>query len=84
VSKKSDILKKKSDTQYYDLTTEEIIEVASLLALVEQARHAQDFIYSRIVQNIADRYEISNKDISLNFDEIMEQGAKVAKLVVKN
>jgi hypothetical protein len=59
------------------------MEVASLIALMDQARAAQDFIYSRIVQNIADRYEITGKEITLNFEEIMEKGAKEAKLVVR-
>lgn len=82
MSKKDELLNK--GEQRYDLTEEEIVEVASLMALVQQAKAAQDFIYSRIVQNIASRHEIVDKEITLNFDEILEQGAKVAKLVVKD
>lgn len=84
MSKKSDLLGNKKETvQEYDLTPEEILEVASLVALIEQADAARNFIYSRIAQNVADRLEIIDKDITFNFDEIMEKGAKFAKLVVK-
>jgi hypothetical protein len=83
-SKKEELLGKANNTQLYDLTENEKIEVASLIALEEQAQAARNFIYSRIVSNVADRFEISNKDISLNWEEIMSQGAKVAKLVVKD
>lgn len=84
-SKKDQLLKKNEQgVTLYDLTDEEILEIASLIALVEQAEHARNFIYTRIAQGVADRLEISNKEISFNFQEIMEQGAKVAKLVVKN
>lgn len=83
MSKKEELLAKSSEQTEYSLTDEEILEVASLIALEEQAQHARNFIYSRIVQNIANRYEISDKELSLNFEEIMEKGAKVAKLIVK-
>lgn len=83
-SKKDTLLKKQDDNvTTYDLTQEEIVEIASLVALVEQAEHARNFIYSRICQNAADRLELSDKDISFNFEEIMEKGAKFAKLVVR-
>ncbi len=83
MSKKKDILGKNPKVEEYDLNDEEKLEVASLIALIEQAEAARNFIYFRICQNVADRYEISNRDITLNFQEIMDQGAKVAKLVVK-
>lgn len=83
MSKKDKILGKKPEVEYYDLNDEERTEVASLIALIEQAQAAQNFIYSRICQNIADRYEISDRDITLNFEEMMKDGVKVAKLVVK-
>lgn len=82
MTKKEEMLKKESTEERYDLTPEEIVEIASLIALIEQAEAARNFIYSRIVQNVADRLELSNKDITLNFEEIMKEGAKVAKLVV--
>lgn len=84
MSKKDELLGNKvnPDVQYYDLNEEEILEVASLVALIQQADAARNFIYSRIAQNIADRYEISGKDITLNFEDIMNKGAKFAKLVV--
>jgi len=83
MSKKDTILNNNKAVDY-DLTNNEKIEVASLIALISQARAAQDFIYSQIVQRVADRLNVSDKDISLNFEEIMEQGTKIAKLVVKD
>ena len=84
-SKKDELLgKSKTEVQEYDLTAEEIVEIASLVALEEQAQAARNFIYSRICQNVADRLEVSGKDISFNFETIMEKGAKFAKLVVKD
>lgn len=84
MSKKEELLNKAEEVSLYDLTDEEIVEVASLIALEEQAQAARNFIYSRIVQNIAQRLEVSDKEITLNFEEIMKKGAKVAKLVVKS
>lgn len=84
MSKKDQLLGNKEAIESYPLNEEEIVEVASLIALVEQAEAARNFIYSRIVQNVADRYEISDKEITLNFEEIMRDGAKVAKLIVRN
>lgn len=86
-SRKEQLLKKEEQTPgvtLYDLTEEEIVEIASLVALIEQADAARNFIYSRICQNIADRHEVSGKDITLNFQDIMDKGAKFAKLVVKD
>lgn len=86
MSKKDELLSKSAvvEPTEYELTPEEIVEIASLIALIEQAEAARNFIYSRIVQNVADRLEISGKEITLNFEEIMTQGAKVAKLIVKD
>lgn len=84
-SKKDQLLKKQEgNVEFHDLTQEEIVEIASLVALEEQAQAARNFIYSRICQNAADRLELSDREISFNFEEIMEKGAKFAKLVVKN
>lgn len=85
MSKKDQLLKKNEQgVTLYDLTDQEILEIASVIALEEQAQAARNFMYSRAVERIADRHEIVGKDITLNFQEIMEQGAKVAKLVVKD
>lgn len=84
MSKKQDLLAKPSDQTEFDVTEEEILEIASLIALIEQAEHARNYIYSRICSNIAARHGIVNKDITLNFEEIMKDGAKVAKLIVIN
>lgn len=85
MSKKNELLNKgKSDFVEYDLTEEEIVEVASLVALIEQAEAARNFIYSRIAQNVADRLEVNGKEITFNFETIMSQGAKFAKLLVKD
>jgi hypothetical protein len=80
MSKKDDILKK--EVTEYELTEEEKLQVASLIALIEQARQAQDILYSTIVKNIGDRYEITDKDLTLNFEEMMKDGVQNAKLVV--
>jgi hypothetical protein len=84
MSKKDAILNKAVETKEYDLTSEEIVEIASLVALIQQAEAARNYIYSRIAQNVADRLEIKDKEISFNFEEIMNQGAKFAKLIVKD
>lgn len=84
MSKKADLLGNKENKELYDLTDNEKLEIASLIALEQQAQAARNFIYSRIVSNIADRYELSGRDVSLNWEEIMQEGAKVAKLVVKD
>jgi len=83
MSKKNDILNKQPEIEEYELNDEERNEIASLIALVEQARVAQDFIYSRLVQNIADRLEIVDRDIELNMPEIIAKGVKEAKLIVR-
>lgn len=84
MSRKEDLLNRQTEATTYDLTQEEIVEVASLIALEEQAQAARNFIYSRIVHNIAERHGVASDNVSLNFEEIMEKGAKVAKLVVTN
>jgi len=84
MSKKDAILNKAVKTKEYDLTPEETVEIASLVALIQQAEAARNFIYSRIAQNIADRLEIKDKDITFNFQDIMDKGAKFAKLIVKD
>lgn len=86
-SKKEELLKKAASDEAtsYDLTEAEILEVASLMALVEQAEAARNFMYSRIVGLIAQRNNVpEGKDVDLNWVDIMQQGAKVAKLVVKD
>lgn len=82
MSKKEDLLKR--EQREYPLSDEEMLEVASLSALIQQAQAAQDFIYKRIIQNVADRLEITGKELTLNFDEILEKGAKNAKLIAKD
>lgn len=79
--KKSDMLKREATE--YELNDEEKLQVASLIALIEQARTAQDVLYSKIVRDIGERYELTDKDLSLNFEDMMKDGVKVAKLIVK-
>lgn len=81
MSRKEDLLKK--EVTEYNLNDEEIMEVASLVALIEQAEAARNFIYTRIAERVADRHGIVDKDITFNFQEIMDKGAKFAKLIVK-
>lgn len=87
MSKKQELLNKKAapeEAAQYELDDAERLEIASLMALIEQAEAARNFIYSQIVQRAADRHGISGKEVGLNFEEIMEQGAKVARLIVKD
>ena len=88
MSKKDELLNKAvatEDAKSFDLTEIEIIEVASLMALEEQAQAARNFMYSRIVERIGTRLNIADgTEIDLNWAEIMSQGVKVAKLVVKD
>lgn len=72
----------KKESNEYELTDEEKVQVASLIALIEQARQAQNVLYTSIVGNIADRLELVDKDLSLNFEDMMKDGVKVAKLIV--
>ena len=82
MSKKTDILNANKPTEY-DLNDEEKLQVASLIALIEQARQAQDILYSTIVNGIAQRLEVADKDLSLNFEEMLANGVKTAKLTAK-
>lgn len=83
MSKKDNILKK-NKLEEYPLNESEILQIASLTALIKQSQMAQDQLYSLLLKNITDRYEISNKTVELNWSEIMDQGAKFAKLIVKD
>lgn len=84
-SKKDALLNKKTDGNEYTLNEVEIIEVASLMALEEQAQAARNFMYSRILERIAERHGIADgTEVDLNWEEIMKEGAKTAKLIVKS
>lgn len=84
MTKKDELLKKNAEYKdEYELTPEEKTQVASLMNLITQARMAQDFLYSTIVQNVADRFEITDKDITLNFQDIEDKGIDAARLIVK-
>jgi hypothetical protein len=76
--------KKQSETTEYELTTQEKNQLAALLTLVQQAQQAQDIIYSNLLESVAGRLELSNKTLEFNMNEILEQGAKVAKLIAKD
>lgn len=82
--KKEDILNKASDREEYELNDLEKSQVASLMTLITQARLAQDTLYSAIVEAIASRYELVDKDITLNFQEIENNGLDVARLIVSS
>lgn len=83
--KKKEELLGTPDTQprAYILTTNEKNQISALLELVNQARQAQDIIYTQIVTDIASRLEVSNSAISLNMEDIMRDGIDAARLVVK-
>lgn len=83
--KKEDILKKPEEffTEQYDLDADEKIQVASVIALAEQAREAQNNLLVAIINRVAERYEVNDAELSINMADIMERGAKYAKLIVK-
>lgn len=83
MTKKDELLNKSAGKEEYELTVEEKTQVASLMNLITQARMAQDFLYSTIVNTIAERYEVSDKSIALNMQEIEDKGIDAARLVVK-
>lgn len=83
MTKKNELLNKSAGKEEYELTPEEKTQVASLMNLITQARMSQDYLYSMIVQNVADRFELVDKDITLNFQEIEDKGIDAARLVVR-
>jgi hypothetical protein len=82
MAKKDTILKKSEPTEY-ELTDGEKQALGGLLNLAEQAKIAQDLIYTQLVQSIAARYEITNKDIEINMQEALDNGLDSARLIVK-
>lgn len=83
-SKKEELLGKPAEREEYELNDLEKSQVASLMTLITQARIAQDTLYTAIVEAIADRYELVDKDITLNMQEIENEGLDVARLIVVN
>ncbi len=66
--------------EYFDLNDFEKGQVQALAELVQQARLAQDVIYSNIVQSVAARHELSNRTIDIDMQEVFDKGAKDIKL----
>lgn len=84
MSKKQDILKTTDvEREEYELTDGEKQALGGLLNLAEQARIAQDMIYTQLVQSISTRNEIIDKEVDINMQEIMDNGLDSARLIVK-
>ena len=80
---KKDILDKAKTNEEYPLIPAEQAQLASLIALVKQARMAQDMLYSNIVEQIVERCEIVGAQVDINMQEVMESGdSSLAKLIV--
>jgi hypothetical protein len=84
-SKKDKLLNKNKDgsIESYDLNEDEKVQLAAIIALFQQAQNAQDILYSNLIKNISDRLEISNATLDINMSEVMQEGTKIAKLLVK-
>lgn len=85
MNKKDKLLKKdKAEVEYYDFNDQEKTQLSALIALMQQAQSAQDILYSNLINDIASRYEISNATLDINMSEVLKEGAKAAKLIVKH
>lgn len=84
MSKRDQLLNKDQpdETEAYELNEDEQQQLAALLELVNQSRMAQDIIFTRLVHDVAARYEISGAAININMDDVQREGVGVAKLVV--
>jgi hypothetical protein len=84
-SKKDKLLNKNKDesVESYDLNDAEKVQLAAIVSLVQQAQNAQDILFSNLIESVAGRYEISNATLDINMAEVMQEGTKVAKLLVK-
>lgn len=76
--KRDNILKVEDD---YPLNQDEKNELNALIELITQAQKAQDILYTSLVNSIAQRYELTGSTISLNIDEVINQGSE-PKLIV--
>lgn len=69
-----------AEFEYFDLNEFEKGQIQALAELVQQARLAQDVIYTNLVQSVAARYELNNRTIDIDMQHVFEHGASDVKL----
>jgi hypothetical protein len=90
MSKKEELLNSEQKTtedqefEYFDLNDMEKAQVQALAELVQQARLAQDVIYTNLVQSVAARHKLKGKVIDIDMDEVFKKGASEVKLRAKD
>lgn len=84
MTKKEDLLATEQpqdqEFEYFDLNDIEKGQIQALAELVQQARLAQDVIYTNLVQSVAARYELTNRTIDIDMQEVMTKGASNVQL----
>ncbi len=78
MSKKDQLLQMDPE---YKLTPAETNHLNAVIEMINQARMAQDLLYTNLIQTVAARYEVPVEKVSINIGEVMEQGAE-AKLTI--
>src|SRR5438046_2821997 len=87
MSKKEEILgdstslNEEGSVTTYDLNDQEKSELQALAALVQQARLAQDIIYTRLLQSIAVRNEVKDSTLELDMEKVFKDGVEGIQLV---
>lgn len=84
MSKKEDILGTTNEdgVKFYDLDQDEKNQLQALAALMEQARLAQDLIYTRVVQNAATRLGVTDSNLEVDMAKVLQEGTENAQLKV--
>lgn len=82
MSKKKDELLGKQFEERYPLNQEEKNQLNAILEMIDQARQAQNLLYTNLVQQISYRNEVVDARIDINMGEITEKGIDSAALVV--
>lgn len=82
--KRDNLLKKKSEDQTFELTNSEKLQLSAIINLFQQAQQAQDILYSNLIENVADRLELSGKSLEINMHEVLEKGVDEARLITKD
>lgn len=78
MSKKDQLLQMDPE---YKLTPAETNHLNAVIEMINQARMAQDLLYTNLIQTVAARYEVPVEKVRINIEEVMEQGAE-AKLTI--
>lgn len=84
MSKKDDMLETtvadEANVEYFDLDAEEKNELGGLVALVNQARLAQDLLFTRLLHSAAQKRGVQDSLLEMNIGDVFAQGVEVAKL----